>query len=533
MKKGLLLSLAFVCSTAVTFAQGEFEAFKMSKTDLKGTARSVSMGGAFGALGGDISGVAINPAGIGVYTGSEIVTTMNFRNNSIKSTLTGNSSTEDRFKFSFDNLGFVTTLPLFSDAVPKLNIGFSYNKLKSFDRLVSTKGTGFRKGSLTDYMAHRASTSGSTSFGLEQGNQAWQHDWMGVLGYNSFLINQIDEHNFVSSIGGDNMVMDNALRLKEKGYINSYDFTVGTTISDILSIGFTASITDIDYSLNSYYQESFTEGNYQGDFSLKDEISTDGTGYQVSVGAILKPIDEIRIGIAYHSPTWYKMEDVYYAKVDHNLTSLLNASGQEIDPTNYESGYVDPDGPYRKEYEFTSPGKWTFSLASIIASKAIISVDYDLIDYKQMKLHDYYWDDYSIANSGVNKRFKQNFKLSSTLRIGAEYRFTPQFSARAGYSWVQSPLEKNFKANKVEAYTAGTSSAFILEGDTQYITWGLGYRFTKNFYTDIAFVYRQQKDDLYAFTNTYDNNGTRMIESIPAKLKTTGFQGLLTLGVKF
>lgn len=32
------------------------------------------MGGAFGALGGDISGIAINPAGIGVYQKSEIVT---------------------------------------------------------------------------------------------------------------------------------------------------------------------------------------------------------------------------------------------------------------------------------------------------------------------------------------------------------------------------------------------------------------------------------------------------------------------------
>lgn len=528
MKKGLLLSLAFICSTAVTFAQGEFEAFKMSKTDLKGTARSVSMGGAFGALGGDISGIAINPAGIGVYTGSEVVTTMNFRNSSIKSTQTGNSSTEDRFKFSFDNLGFVTTLPLFSDAVPRLNIGFSYNKLKSFDRLVSTNGTGL-KGSLTDFMAHRASISGPTDFSLDQGNNIWKtHDWLGILGYNSYLINPIGDNMYVSPIG--NLGIDNSLWMKERGYINSYDFTVGTTISDILSIGFTASLTDIDYSLDTYYQEFFTDGNYHGNFSLRDGISTDGTGYQVSIGAILKPIDELRIGIAYHSPTWYKMEDVFHAGLDHDLTSLLGSPEQTIDP-NYERGYVTSNGKYNYEYEFTSPGKWTFSLASVIASKAIISVDYDLIDYKHMKLHDYYWDDYWIAESGVNEYIKQDFNLSSVLRVGAEYRFTPQFSARAGYSWVQSPFEKTFKANEIEVRTSGTSSAFVMEGDTHYITWGLGYRFTKNFYTDIAFVYKQQKDDLYAFTNTYE--GDFSVISSPAKLETTGFQGLLTFGLRF
>lgn len=529
MKKVLLFSLAFICTTAVGFAQGEFEALKMSKTDLKGTARSVSMGGAFGALGGDISGIAINPAGIGVYTGSEVATTMNFRNTSIKSTLTGLSATEDKFKFSFDNLGFVTSLPLFSDAVPRLNIGFSYNKLKSFDRVVTAYGANVPN-SLTDYMAHRANISGQNSFShKELGDGIFDtHDWMGIFGFNNFLINQVDDNKFVSSIGGDKMAIDNNLWMKEKGYINSYDFTVGTTISDILSVGLTASVTDIDYKLSTIYQEDFYESNNTGGYLIEDRVSTEGTGYQFALGAILKPIDELRIGVAYHSPTWYIMEDFFDTYLSHDLTGLLQAEGQAIDPK-YKNGYLDAGG--RQKYEFTSPGKWTFSLASVIGSKAIISVDYDLIDYKHMKLKDYYWDQTTIKTSGVNKRFKQNYKLSSVLRAGAEFRITPQLSARAGYSWVQSPLEKDFKANKTEAHTVGTSSSFIMEGDTHYITWGLGYRFTKNFYTDVAFVYKQQKDDLYAFTNTYVEGFT--VKSIPAKLKTTGFQGLLTLGYKF
>jgi len=57
------------------FGQGEVEANMISRGDLYGTARGLAMGGAFGALGGDQTGVAINPAGIAVYRSSEVAGT--------------------------------------------------------------------------------------------------------------------------------------------------------------------------------------------------------------------------------------------------------------------------------------------------------------------------------------------------------------------------------------------------------------------------------------------------------------------------
>ena len=52
-------------------AQNEEDAIRFSRISPFGTARSAAMGGAFGALGGDLSTLSTNPGGIGVFRKSE------------------------------------------------------------------------------------------------------------------------------------------------------------------------------------------------------------------------------------------------------------------------------------------------------------------------------------------------------------------------------------------------------------------------------------------------------------------------------
>jgi long-subunit fatty acid transport protein len=123
--------------------------------------------------------------------------------------------------------------------------------------------------------------------------------------------------------------------------------------------------------------------------------------------------------------------------------------------------------------------------------------------------------------------------MASALRVGLEYRITDKFSGRVGYSWVQSPFEASVKKNEFEVVTDSRPvTQYAFDADTHYITYGLGYQFLPDrrnadassgyFYTDIAFVMKQQKDDLYAFFGA--DKGS---------LKTNSFQGLLTVGYKF
>ncbi|MFR8081338.1 MAG: hypothetical protein ACLU6Z_06525 [Odoribacter splanchnicus] len=81
MKKVIILSV-LLGFTFASQAQTFEDAVQFSRTQNWGTARSAGMAGAFGALGGDLSTLSSNPAGIGVFRKSEISITpsLNFAN---------------------------------------------------------------------------------------------------------------------------------------------------------------------------------------------------------------------------------------------------------------------------------------------------------------------------------------------------------------------------------------------------------------------------------------------------------------------
>lgn len=495
MKRNFILTLLLTALTGSAYAQAEMEAYNLSSYDLKGTARSVGMGGAFGALGGDVSGIVINPAGIGVYKSSEIVTTLNFNSSTTSTNLSGTKTDDKKFKFLFDNIAVVGVFPVNSDAVPLVNFGFAYNRLKTFDRSIKMNG-GNQSYSLTEVMASLANKSPQGVLTESYDSDA---NWLSILGYGSYLIdNKGQSGKFESLFKGQ---FDNSLLMREKGGIDSYDFSAGTTISDIVSLGATLTVTDINYTLYTDYTENLLGFGTSNRFSLENHLKTEGSGWQVKVGAIVKPIRELRIGVSYHSPTWYNMTDYFYAEVNN---------GKEYAYT--------PDIDNFADYKFRSPDKWTLSLAGIIGKMAIISADYELTNYGNMNYKDINDRPFTDTNGYIS----QDFKSSSSVRVGAEVRFTPQITGRAGFSWTESPLKGELANGEITAETVGTNHAYILPKDTYNITYGLGYKFTPNFYTDVAFVMKNQKADLYAFG-----------EADKAELKNNAFTGLLTFGYKF
>lgn len=511
MKRIFTLASLLFAFGAVSYAQGEMDAFNLSYNELTGTARSVAMGGAFGALGGDISGVAINPAGIGVYKSHEIATTINFTNTKSETNLLGSKNDVSKFNFTFDNIGIVGAVPLYSDEVPLLNFGFSYNKLKSFDRKFSTANVQ-TKNSMTDYIANRANNVGYDNIVPQD---AYDYgDWMSILGYDGGLAVVDKNTKKFSSPLMDNESVMSRLHMREKGDISSYDFNIGTTIADVVSIGATISMTDINYHLYSEYAEDFLGSGQDEGFILENHLKTDGTGWQVKAGVIFKPVNELRIGVAYHSPTWYNMTDSYFGEViaDYYVDNAWDR----------RDAYT-PKGAFT-DYKFRTPDKWVFSLAGVIGQYAIISADYELTNYSNMTFKDY--DGYKDAYIDSNDAISTDFKNSSVIRVGAEIRFTPQFSGRIGYMWQQSPVDDKLKdGSESGAYTAatvGTIPHYSLMGDANNFTWGLGYRFTPKFYTDVAFIIKTRTDDLYSFGG-----------ADKAELKTNQFSGLLTLGYRF
>ena len=514
MKRNLLFIIAlFVC--AFSFGQGEIDAYRYSSTDLSGTARGQAMGGAFGALGGDVTGVAINPAGIGIYRSSEIVGNISLTSPLIQ----GNTNLESNTTGALDNLSYVGYYPLVNGNMLSLNFGFNYSRIKSFEQRYNASRPAMSS-SLTDYMALLTNGVYSSAFD----NNPYDNSdirWLSILAWDGYLINPVNPGNsrndkYKTVLSENEQVRPN-LKVSEKGKIESYDFTIGSNISDQFYWGATLSLTELSYLMTSSYDEQFL-GEDGGGFELENYLRTKGSGIQMKVGAIFRPSDVLRIGIAYHSPTWYTMTDYFHARVIPR--------GIYYDEGRQSAGITETPNDAYVSYDFRTPGSFTLSLAAILGTRAIVSVDYENKNYASMNLKDRNgnaWD--------VNDTINNHYKNTSTLRAGLEYRFTPQFSGRLGYAWAQNPYRKNVSSMGEIVETAGTVPHYVLSNCANYFTAGVGFKFTPQFYMDFALVLRSQSDYLYYFQPV--KNDDVLPDSFEDSFTNRTLKGLITLGYKF
>ncbi len=523
------MASTLLLSVGAAFSQGLADAYKyVPNGGLNGTARSMGMGGAFGALGGDISVLNSNPAGLAVYHSSEVATTGEVSVISTKTDWRGNGMKADKTKFDFDNIAYVGYFPTGNDVgLLSWNVGFSYNRLKNYSRKYSLRGSGDMGASLADYVAARANkgnlTPGDIDFRQdENGNITYDPyesvgDWLSVLSNDAGFLNYNNEQ-YESSLRSEEGIpysrSNTELNVYESGAIDQYSLAFGANISDFLLLGATISINDLRYDLYSYYAEDYAS-NKNSYIELENGLTTKGTGYGINIGAIYRPVDFLRIGVAYNSPTWYKMTDYYDAKGASDIESLPDA---------YEA--YSPIGASTK-YKFHTPDKWIFSAAAIVGQTALLSVDYEVMNYRRMHLSDAYGN----ANVETNDEIDQRLGVSNTVRVGAEAKVTPQFAVRAGFSWSDSGMSSALREGNTEVITVGTLPHYTLANTTTNYTVGLGYRFTPQFYVDLACIFKTVKEDAYAFSTLY--SGDAMVQSVPSSLKTTTTRVALTLGYKF
>lgn len=245
-------------------------------------------------------------------------------------------------------------------------------------------------------------------------------------------------------------------------------------------------------------------------------------------GLILKPINEFRIGIAVHTPTWYSMTDTYWGAIDYNMlpnNGLLAPNGEHY---KNEADNVVANDSYDNfhDYHLRTPWRIMVGAAGVIGGKAIISADYE---YRgtNMQLSDVNNNEYV----DVSDEIKTYYKGVNIFRVGAEYRVTPQLSLRAGYSYESSPV-KQWVANDGENIQfAGTIPSYSFNKATQYITAGLGYR-VGSFAIDLAYVNKHRESTWHAYSPIVAE-GTVVMDSPQATVKSNYNQLVLSLGYKF
>ncbi len=533
MKKQLFIGLMGLAPLAM-YAQSAVDAYNMSPSELRGTARFMSMGGAFTALGGDLSTLNQNPAGIGIYRSSEIGVTLDVDFQSTKTNSGGFSLSNDQTKAACNNFGYIGAINTGSDVMPFFSWGASYGRVASFDRVY--KGGTMLTTSLSNYIANF--TSGQSWASPEKlldgnGNNPYldgNADWLSILAYNGYMINPLGNSNYYNGLWEDGVTYGDAMfQTRQKGYVDEYAIDFGGNIMNTVFWGIGFGITDLNFRSETYYDEQLTDaqicnstetGVTRGDawYGLSNWQQTTGSGFNFKAGLIFKPVNELRIGVAVHTPTYYNMTTSYDARVDYSYSSGID-SEYDYYPAISEVAFYD--------WKMNSPWRLMAGVAGVLGSKAIISVDYEYQGYNDMSVKDY--DGYSF--DAVNDDIDNYYQASNNVRVGLEYRITPQLSVRGGFNYTTTNVTNEANDNKTQVYTSGTNPSYVMDKDSYYITGGLGYRY-KGFYADAAYVYRHRESTWHGFT-PYDD-GTYFYSDAPtASVEDNNHHLVLSVGYKF
>ena len=524
----LYISLLLCGASLMASAQATFDVLKMSETELNGTSRYMSMAGAFGAVGGDVSAISQNPGGIGIYRSSDITATMNLN---FLSTKSGDYNNLTDTKFWFNNVGYVGSMKINSDFFKFFNWGFSFNRINSFQRRYQG-GYGVN-GSLTNKIADNLTKGNWIDQDLSvdnyEGNIYYDSNapWLGILAYQSYLLNA-NSDGMLRGLAVNGTNGDAEFYVDEKGHTDEYNITLGGNFKNVVYWGLNFGITDLDFDSYQYYGEDlhnaeiydyrYDDGSttlgYAG-YDFQSYQETRGTGYNFKMGVIVKPINQLRIGAAFHTPTYYDMKDLY--KVQSGFDLLANG---EDDKDMYQGNTETGEEGYYDEYRYTIKTPWRFigSLAVVPTSKGMISMDYEYVGANTMRCGDEGGYNYGDTERSI----KDQLQASHILRVGAEYRVTPSFSVRAGYSYQTSPV-KDIVKEKANNDVDVVSSNYMYQYDknNQYITCGLGYRY-KKFYLDAAYVHQTRVSQYHAYPG-----------EIGEEVKDNNNKVSLTLGFRF
>jgi hypothetical protein len=473
-KTSLLISSIFTIHNTV-LAQNEMDAYRYSNTFLTGTARSLGVGGAMGAVGGDMSAVSINPASIGVYRRSEMVFTPVLKFNNVNSTYLNQDNNVTSTKFAVNNFGFIFTNvngnnKKNTSGWQSANFGVTFNKLADFN----TKGmySGINsESSITEIFAADAKAAGVEDNMIPP---------FGFLGYEGFLMdNNYNSYAYNNIIKQGGSVYQDKV-WNQKGSVQEWSFSVGGNYADKLYLGGSMNLQSYRLERNTSYLEEDNTGNKNNNFAwmqYDEYLYTRGTGVNFKVGALYQISPEFRIGAHIQTPTWSSFND----ESDYKMTS--ETEGARV--ANGSSGTrseVQPNQISMYEYNMRTPWKFGINAMAFLGDKGFVSFDYEMIDYTSMN-YTFQDADYKYENI-VNTAIAKTFKPSHNVRLGVEGRMKNVYG-RLGGGFSTSAFQQND----------------LFEGSRMHFALGTGVNF-QGFSVNLSYTQVFQPTKEYAYPMT-------------------------------
>jgi hypothetical protein len=414
----------------------------------EGTSRFNSMGGAFGALGADLSAISINPASSSVFLDSEISITLKYKNQKLNNNFNNFKSNSTNDLFSYGGSGIVL---VYENRKSKFSIAYNNNILSDFNSSYSLSGKNnygidnyflyYADGiPYEDLQIYENETTQSVYDYL--GNNFGFADQQAFLGFQSYIINQSgdDSTNYVSNSEYD--ILNQDLDINRTGNHLKHSVNFATSFKNYIFTGININLHETHFEEVKVFNENgYLNNSNVNRVLFKEDLLALGRGVSFQIGTIIK-IKQLRFGLSYNTSTILKVEEENIQYIESVINDQDGLTKYEIDPNTVN---------IYDEYELSLPSKSLFSLAYIFGKKGLLSFDYEITKFNNSKFDDNNGKD-SYLNSLNNTIENKLAGHSESFRFGGEYRIK-NLNLRAGYFSYKGP--DSSLDNKISGVSAG------------------------------------------------------------------------------
>ncbi len=498
----LIFSICIISGSSVFAQSGYFEdAYRFSNIIPSGSARIMGVGGTQWSLGGDVSNIAGNPAGLGFFRNSEASVTLGYTDWGVQTQFLGQSKSYNTTNFAVPNLSYVIAKPkgdYESGAFKGGSFGIGIQRIANFN-------TEF------GYFSDEVGTSSILDFYLQDsfGVPETQIEGYGLTGlaYLTYQINPVAVDENGNEIANpdtyDSFVVGLPFQdenVTQEGSANQFTLSYGANFNHKLFLGGSVGIRTFDFTSSKIYNEEFVDEPLANS-SLTENLFINGGGVNINLGVIYKPIETVNLGFTFQSPTWYGVNEEYDASV---VADYNNYYFEEEDITlGREEAVTDR---ILSAYNLNTPLKIGGGITYFLGKSGFISADVDWVDYTQANLNSNDFDE-----GPDNQAIKSVYTSALNYRFGAEYKINT-FRLRGGYSFFGDPYSNS-----------------NYDRSTQQISGGVGMKFNK-FTIDFAVVNRKF-NSLYTSYQVIDSDGNNF--GPLTEIENNILNGVLTLGFSF
>ncbi len=476
----------------MSLGQNERDALFFSRDEITGSARSISMGGAFSALGGDISGTYINPAGIGVYRSNEFSIGLGFHTSVSLSDYYDNSSLDSKSNLNIPSLGIVGVNEIKSVGKWRsTSMAFGMHRAQSFHRSYSIMANDVPSSMIDSYQKTILNDQAEPS---ELGNL---YPFDIFLAWQTYVLDTFEGLGYYNAAGV--LPVDQSYSAAESGAKRETFFSFGGNYDDKLYLGANINFSRISFERSYTHSESINPSDTTTvlkQYAFQFDESFSGLGASVSAGLIYRPITPLRIGLSFKSPTVYSLDLEY----ESNMTATF------ANPLLTQADVYDERSPYLGQYQFrlTSPTRATFGLAYVIGKLGMVSIDAEYVNYTRIRMQG--------ISDGYNFNAEENairnqLQSALNLRFGAEYRLSQFWSLRGGFAQYGDPHTKGL----------------VDQGSFQLYSIGFGFR-NAEYFLDAAYQLRSSEEVKFLYDPTLVD---------PAYISQADHRITATFGFKF